>query len=260
MDTRYTHTNAEAGMVASSLLAGMALGAAAAFVLDPRGGRARRAFAAQKMRRAARRSALAVRGARKDLANRSRGIIAEARSAIRARSESVDDEQLAARIRSRMGHAITHPGAVVVAAVDGCVLLAGDILASEMDGLIDTVKSVPGVVAIEQNLNRYTDPSHVPSLQGGRSFAGSGRGRLPGFSRGLGSLLTLAAGGAAVYGAVRLLNLDLGAVTDRLMDAVAPPVKEEDFAEFDDLDAAERTGQLPEWVEIRGSVLTNRFF
>jgi len=65
-----------------ALLSGIGIGAAAMYVLDPQGGRRRRAVARDKALSLANRTGKVVGARSRDLSNRAKGVAAEVRSAI----------------------------------------------------------------------------------------------------------------------------------------------------------------------------------
>jgi uncharacterized membrane protein len=81
--------------------------------------------------------------------------------------EAVPNAALEARVRSRLGHVVSHPHAVHVQVDRAQVTLSGPILAPESDALIRAVAAVPGVEAVVNDLELYDDPTGVPALQGG---------------------------------------------------------------------------------------------
>ena len=77
----------------AALLGGIGLGAAVMYVLDPEGGRRRRALARDKAVSFANKTSRVVGARSRDLANRAKGVAAEARSkvvAVEARSTKAD--------------------------------------------------------------------------------------------------------------------------------------------------------------------------
>ena len=70
----------------------------------------------------------------RDLSNRAKGTAAELRS--RFRKEVVDDTILQERVRSAIGHAVSHPGAIEVTVSDGRVTLQGSVLDVIADRLL----------------------------------------------------------------------------------------------------------------------------
>jgi hypothetical protein len=106
----------------------------------------------------------------RDLGNRTYGTFAEVQSALNRRGSS--DAVVCQRVRSKLGHFVSHPGAIDVTATDGRITLSGPVLASEVDGLLSAVGSVRGVIGVENRLNVCNEAAHISSLQGGRVRAG----------------------------------------------------------------------------------------
>src|SRR4051794_20461001 len=100
--------------VTLALLTGLGLGGALMFFLDPRGGARRRALVRDRTARAMRAGREELRQDVEDARNRISGVVAEARS--RRRHETVDDEQLVARVRADLGHWTDRASAIDVAA------------------------------------------------------------------------------------------------------------------------------------------------
>ena len=153
-------------MERNSFLAGVAAGVALAYVLDPISGRRRRALVRDKVIRAGHRTREAAEGAALDVSNRARGLAAEARSALRP--ETVDDVRLIERVRAELGRVANHPRLIEVSAMGGAVTLRGPILADEADRIVREVRSVSGVNAIYDRLDRHATPD-IPALQGAPS-------------------------------------------------------------------------------------------
>lgn len=127
----------------------LVLGAAAMYFLDPTRGRARRNRAMEQAASVCRRTGRTARQFGKDLRNRTAGYAHEARgyaSSYFETEDAVSAERLLHRIRSEMGHVVSHAGAIQVMTDNhGRVTLHGKVLASEADRLISTVKGVSGV-------------------------------------------------------------------------------------------------------------------
>src|SRR5262249_48232249 len=92
----------ERGDKAATLLAGIGLGAALMYFLDPQRGNARRAVARDRANAALRDARLDLENRRRDLRNRFRGAAAEIRSA--SSNELIDDVLLVERVRAELGH------------------------------------------------------------------------------------------------------------------------------------------------------------
>src|SRR5207245_1228615 len=100
----------------------------------------------------------------RDMANRARGIVAGTKW--RLRSEEADEPVLEARVRAKVGRFVSHPHAIEVHADGGHVTLGGPILADEVPGLLEAVRSVRGVEEVVDQLELHED-ADVPALQGG---------------------------------------------------------------------------------------------
>jgi hypothetical protein len=151
-------------MLLMRLLTLAAAGAALMYLLDPDGGRRRRARMRDQLVRAAHRTGDAVDATSRDVGNRARGVVAELRS--RLVNVEVSDGVLHERVRARIGSVVGHAGAIEAAVVDGRVSLRGPVLADDVDRLVRRVRSVPGVREVINQLDVHDEPGGVPGLQG----------------------------------------------------------------------------------------------
>src|SRR5215213_11880177 len=151
--------------------AGLGLGTGLMFLLDPDRGRRRRALLRDKGAWAARKTGECWEVTTRDLRNRTQGIVSDIQS--RFSSEPVDDTVLVDRVRSKLGRAVSHPGAVQVTAQNSTVTLAGPILASEVPELLACASKVPGVNDVVNNLEAHENADNHPALQGGREREGN---------------------------------------------------------------------------------------
>ena len=150
-----------------ALLGGLGLGAGLMYLLDPDGGRRRRALARDKAVHGLKASGKALGKTSVDLGNRTRGLVAQAGS--RLRKGDADVQVLEARVRSSLGRYISHPSAIQVQAEDGRVILSGPVLASEVDTLLHEVKKVKGVHEVENHLEvRESAEGMPPEVSNGR--------------------------------------------------------------------------------------------
>jgi CBS domain-containing protein len=161
-------------------LGGFALGAAVTYWLDPQRGASRRAGVKQKALHAAREASEAAEIAARDLAHRSRGLISKASERFtdtrdRIRGQNEDDAILTERVRARLGHVCSHPGAIMVTSHDGRVELKGPILQSEVKQVLRAVRRVRGVREIDDDLEVHESAGNIPSLQGGIDLANQHR-------------------------------------------------------------------------------------
>ena len=152
-------------MAARLFLGAAAAGALSMYLLDPDHGRRRRARMRDRVSSGLNRLDDAASVASRDLRNRARGIAHEIRS--RFSPEDVPDEILCERVRSRLGWAVSHPGAIEVAALCGRVTLSGAVLEREYVRLLRSVWAVRGVADIEDRLAVYGSATGISALQGG---------------------------------------------------------------------------------------------
>jgi len=152
-------------MAARILLGAAAAGAISMYLLDPDHGRRRRAVMRDRLTSGMSRLDDATSVASRDLRNRARGIAHELRA--RFTLEEVPDEILSERVRARLGGAVSHPGAIEVAALSGRVTLSGAVLEREYVRLLRTVWTVRGVVDVEDRLAVYESAAGISALQGG---------------------------------------------------------------------------------------------
>ncbi|HEY6517705.1 MAG TPA: SRPBCC family protein [Steroidobacteraceae bacterium] len=160
-------------MAARRFLGAAAAGAISMYLLDPDHGRRRRAVMRDRVASGMSRLDDATSVASRDLRNRARGVAHEFRA--RFTREEVSGEILRERVRSRLGGAVSHPGAIEVAALSGRVTLSGAVLEREYVRLLRAVWAVRGVADVEDRLAVYESPAGISALQGG------GRARERGF-------------------------------------------------------------------------------
>lgn len=150
-----------------SMIGGVGLGAALAYLYDPEMGNRRRAMIRDKAVRALNKTGEAVETTARDVQHRLIGTISELRSRVEEAGEEVGDALLEARVRAKLGMVSSHPGAIEVRVNDGKATLSGPILAEEVDQVLSAVSSVRGVKEVENQLEVHQTPDNVPSLQGG---------------------------------------------------------------------------------------------
>lgn len=151
----------------STLTAGLlslAAGAGLMYLMDPESGRRRRALVRDRARRRANETGRRLRATTSDVSHRARGVVLE--RVHRFRRERPDDEVLAHRVRSELGHHTNHAHALQVAVDRGRVILSGPALASEAEELVKATGRVRGVEAVENRLEAHESAEGVPALQG----------------------------------------------------------------------------------------------
>ena len=152
-------------MAARLFLGAAAAGAVSMYLLDPDHGRRRRAVMRERVASGVSRLDYATSVASRDLRNRARGLAHEVRA--RFAREEVPDEILCQRVRSQLGWACSHPGAIEVSASSGRVTLSGAVLEREYVRLLRTVWGVRGVADVEDRLAVYESAAGISALQGG---------------------------------------------------------------------------------------------
>lgn len=148
-----------------TLAGGLGLGAALMYLFDPDKGRRRRALVRDRAVHVYHKAADGLGYASRGVAQRARALSARTRSLLT--QSWVSDEVLAERVRSKVGHVLFHPGSIEVSVKDGRVILAGPILAGEVEDLLARVSRVRGVTGIENRLDIHEEADGVPGLQGG---------------------------------------------------------------------------------------------
>ena len=150
--------------------AGLGIGTAVMYALDPDRGKRRRALLRDKFVSAKRKTGEGIEITARDLSNRARGIAGSFLS--RFTSEETADAVLDDRVRAKLGRIVSHPAAIKVAAQNGNVILNGPILEAEVDDLLSCVKRIPGVREVTNNLEVHKKAGNHPALQGGRQRQG----------------------------------------------------------------------------------------
>jgi len=147
------------------LFAGAAVGAGLMYLLDPEGGRRRRALLRDQLVSAAHKTTDAVDATSRDMTNRARGVVAELRGRF-SRNDHVSDDVLRERVRARIGSVVGHGGGIETHVDDGRVTLRGPVLTEEIDRLMRRVRSVRGVQDVVNQLDVHETPGTIPALQG----------------------------------------------------------------------------------------------
>jgi uncharacterized membrane protein len=152
-----------------AFMGGIGAGMGLMYLLDPGRGSRRRALVRDKIVSASHTIGDAAGRTARDMTNRSKGIVAEARALV-ARDEP-SDRVVRDRVRSAMGRYVSHPRAIDVEVENGRVTLSGPILAREELDLLDCVSHVRGVAGVENRLEPHAE-ADIPALQGGRDRTG----------------------------------------------------------------------------------------
>ena len=146
-------------------LTGVGIGAATMFVLDPSRGRGRRVRLRESVRRVSHSARAVADLTVRDVRHRASGVAARLTDPL-FDEPPVPDRVLAQRVRARLGRLVSHPGAIDVATNGGRVTLSGPVFTAEVRQLLAGVRSVEGVTAVDDRLERHEDQAHISSLQG----------------------------------------------------------------------------------------------
>jgi uncharacterized membrane protein len=150
-----------------TVLGAFAIGGATTYLFDVDHGRRRRGRMRDLAVHMVREVQDAVGKGARDLSHRAAGGFAELARTFDQRDAHLDDEVLAARVRSAIGRACSHPHAIDVRVEDGCVTLRGPILAGEADEVCRLAAHVRGVRTVDgSGLERHTTAERVSALQG----------------------------------------------------------------------------------------------
>jgi osmotically-inducible protein OsmY len=95
--------------------------------------------------------------------HRTRGYVMETVGTFKP-SGPVDDITLKQRIRSVLGHHVSHPRAMQVEVNHGRALLRGSILAQELDEMLECICAIPGVKSVREELAIYDRQDAIPDL------------------------------------------------------------------------------------------------
>jgi hypothetical protein len=151
-----------------TLMSGMIIGATAMYIFDANRGARRRAYARDRLIHAGHRMGRGLRKRSRDWVNRALGAVAELRSSIKDRIATVPDEQLLDRVRSQLGHVVSHSGLLQVEARDGCVLVSGPVLEREVEKIRRRIAETRGVKECVLDLDPHADLERVSGQQGSR--------------------------------------------------------------------------------------------
>src|SRR5437870_598431 len=155
------------------VLGAAGVGAGLMFLLDPDLGTRRRAILRDKLFSLSRLAAWATDKTSRDVKNRLYGTVVATKSRFSDTDVDTSDDILVERVRSQMGRTVSHPHAIHVSAKNSCVILSGEILSNELNGLIRAVSGVKGVKDVVNELNAHNQPGDISSLQGGRTRRGN---------------------------------------------------------------------------------------
>jgi uncharacterized membrane protein len=146
------------------LFTGVVVGAGAMYLLDPERGARRRSLLRDQGIHASHKVRDELAGAARNARNRTAGVAAQVRS--RIQQDRASDDILTERVRSAIGRAVSHPGAITVNVFEGRVTLGGHVLADELPELVRRVGRVRGVSEVGNEMEMHATAENVPALQG----------------------------------------------------------------------------------------------
>jgi hypothetical protein len=150
---------------ATIALAGVGVGAGLMYFADPQEGRRRRARLGDAVAHTVHTVEGTAGTVSRDAEHRVVGLAARALESL-IEQPVPTDEVLAARVRTRVGRLVSHPGAVDVIAKSGRVTLSGPVFEAEVEQLITGVRDVAGVTGVDNHLEPHADAGNISALQG----------------------------------------------------------------------------------------------
>ena len=134
-----------------ALASGAILGALAMYLCDPNRGKARRTRLQEQALSRGKHLVKDLAGRAEDALNRAKGAIARAGAAVACHGQD-DDEIIAARVRSHIGHLTRRAHAVESTVKNAVVTLEGILPEKERERVVAEVRGIPGVNAVNDRL------------------------------------------------------------------------------------------------------------
>ncbi len=158
----------------SSWIGGIALGAIAMYIADPVQGRRRRALLQDKLTHFTNSTSRLMDQTLHDAHNRWSGLQASAMRMISPRqAKPIDDHVLEARVRSRLGRAMSHMRDIEVHAHQGAVTLSGNLDSEEQEKVLRLVAAIPGVESVGGPMETHAEKMSSLSLRSPLWIAGA---------------------------------------------------------------------------------------
>jgi hypothetical protein len=150
---------------------GLGLGAGLMYLLDPQGGRGRRAAARYKSVSALKKGGQVAAQTSRDLGNRTKVLISDAGTKLRE-SDLVNDltnrgGALLKEVRQSIRRAVTYPAAIETVVEEGKLILRGLVLASEVAGLMVALEAVEGIREIQNQLEIHESVEALAAFRKG---------------------------------------------------------------------------------------------
>ncbi len=155
-------------------IGGIALGALAMYIADPSQGRRRRALLQDKVTHVTHSTSKLMDQALHDARNRWSGVQSSAMRLLSPRqAKPIDDHVLEARVRSRLGRAMSHLQDIEVHAHQGRVTLSGNLDSEEQEKMLSLVAAIPGVEAVSGLVTLETAAHHRSAVRSSLWIAGA---------------------------------------------------------------------------------------
>jgi hypothetical protein len=168
---------------------GAGVGAGLMYLLDPQGGRGRRAVARDKSVSALKQGGKAAAKTSRHLGNKTRGLVARTGSKLRESDLAEEGQKLLKKVHKAVRATVSHPSAIDPILEAGRVHLHGLVLASEVARLIAAIEAVEGINGVENRLELHESPQDLAAFKGKRRWVGPATRVLTGTT---GSALALA--------------------------------------------------------------------
>lgn len=156
---------------------GAGLGAGLMYLLDPQGGRGRRAVARDKTVSALKQGGEKAAKTSRHLGNKTKGLAAQAGSKLRKSdlADNLEDlknngQALLDRVQRKVRRAVSHPSAIDAILEEGRVILHGLVLASELAGLLAAIQAVEGVTEVQNHLEIHESAQDLAAFRGGKRW------------------------------------------------------------------------------------------
>jgi hypothetical protein len=145
------------------IVKGIGLGVAAAYLLDPKLGRSRRAQLRDGVLDLVLHVERQAKSGWQDLVNRGKSLVDEAQN--RLMRNEAEEKELAEGIDCRISHYISRPDLVNVSVRGKRAKLSGKVLATELNDLVAAVLSLPAIKAVDQRVDVYDNIAELSDNQ-----------------------------------------------------------------------------------------------
>jgi len=145
-------------------LFGAISGAVTMLIWDARGGRRRTPRLAANTVGACRSATAAAKAHSRDVVHRARGALSDLKASTEPDGEA-SDEVLRERVRSRLGHVVSHAHLLEVTVDDGVATISGPIAEGASAPVIEELSRVPGLERIDGILSEEPTTESTPSLK-----------------------------------------------------------------------------------------------